>query len=1451
MPTKPDDIFEFTDHAATRSRIFDGTLKELSSVPPLENENYMLTLDQVKLHGPTEFSLKDQKKAILSGSDLAVPVKGRWTLFDKKTKQVVDQKEATLGSLPYLTQRGTFIRRGVEYVVAHQSRLKPGVYSRQKESGELEAHINPATGSGRAFRIMLEPDTGKFKMQIGQSSMPLASVLSAMGVNNKTMLDQWGGELTDANTLRTDSQVVAKIKRHLGRPNDNTERSNEYLLGLFGKMQLDPDVTERTLGNRVTNVSPELIFRITNKLLNIQRGKEEVDDRDSLAYQTLHSTDDFIKERIHKDGGGLLRQALWKASGKKSVEPLRYNFLAPYLSAVLRSSFANPLEEVNPLELLDQHHRVTRLGEGGISDTSAVPMEARTVQPSHFLFIDPVKTPESDKLGVDTRIAYKTYRRGNQLVTPVHDRTGKLVYVTPEALTKAVVAFPGEMEDKTSKYVRVMDRGRLHYANRKDVDYVAPDETSMFTPMSNMVPLNHGVKGQRLSMGGRMLTQALALKDPEAPYLQSLNPDTGESFERTYGRDAGVISARADGEVLAVTPDGIKVRDAEGVHTYELNNNLPFNRKSFLSNTPVVKPGDKIRAGQLLAPSNFTTKDGTIALGKNLLTAYSNYRGLNYEDAVVISESAAKKLSSEHMYQHQLEPEGGIKFGLNPFKSLFPSRFNREQIAKIDDTGVIRPGQVVKYGDPLILALGERKPSGASAIYRPHKLIPTDQSVTWDHSEDGLVTDVTPLKNGGWHVAIKAYRPAVIGDKLSNRYGAKGVISEIVPDSKMLRDSEGNIVDLILNPTGIITRGNPSSVVDAVYGKIAHKTGKPFVLRGASHNNMVKEAKRALAAVGMKAEEDLYDPMRDAKIRNVFVGRPFIMKLHHMSEDKEHGRGALGDEDVGYTADEMPAKGGVTGSKRLSVQDINAMVAHGAIENLRDAHLIRGQRNDDFWRTLRLGGPIPTPKPGFIHKKFFEMMRGAGINTEKRGDAFHVMALTDRDIDKLSSGELTNDKLVMPDTMDPHPGGLFDFDLTGGHGGKKWSHVKLAVPMPSPVMETPIKKLLGLTQSQFEDVLAGRHKIGGETGMQGMLKALEQLNVDREILQAKQTIRTGSAAKRDDAVKKLGYLMMMKEKGIQPADFVWSKLPVLPPAFRPIIKMPNNVTAVADANQLYRDAIRINSSIKRLQGRVPEDQLGDDVLTLYNSVKAVAGLGDPVGQKSKDQKVHGLLSHIFGRSPKWGIVQRQLISKPQDAVGRAVITPDPSLDIDEVGLPVDTAWAIYSPFIMRRLVRAGMPAQSAASAVSKRSPEALRELTQEMKERPVLINRAPTLHRFSIQAAWPKMTSGSTLRIPPMLTPGPNADFDGDMMNAYVPVSDKARNEAIQKMLPSRNLLESSRFGVHLTPRHEFLHGLAVGSGTIPRKGSGQVRVFKTVADAIAAFRRGQLSATDQIEIRQ
>ena len=1450
QPLPAPKLRSFDDAPATRGLIYQNVLHAAKNIEPLTNQRHTLALTDVDFNDPEEYSIADQKHAILSGKTLTRRLKGTWTLSDNVTGKVLDQKAQTIARVPFLTNRGTFVHRGNEYVLINQMRLKPGIFTRQKDNGEIEAHVNVMPGKGVGHRQYLDPAKGVFYMKMGQARLPLLPLLRAMGATDARLKEAWGDQLLAANYKHDDPSVVKKLIAKLvdkaGQALDEGGQQ-QALIKAIESMELDPEVTRRTLGQPISHLNLDAILATSKKLLGVSRGEQTVDDRDAMAYQKVYGPEDIIAERLSKDAGGLRRQLLWKSSFRGNLSGVLPGALDKQLeSALLTSGLGQSAEEINPAEILDKVTRITRLGEGGIPSLDSIPDEARSVQPSHLNFLDPLRTPESFRAGVDVFIA-SSARKGDdgRMYAPFRDtRTDKIVYKSPEDVDEMTVTFPQEMK-RTTKRVWALQNGDIKTVLKKDVNLVVPHFEQAFSPLGNLVPLKSAVKGQRAVMAARMMTQALPLVNPEAPLVQSGVPDEdGMSYEEKLAHNMGAMRAVKGGRVMDLGPGFIKVKYDDGTSAnLDVYEHFPYNRKTFLHQTPVVRVGDTFKPQQLLARSNYTDANGVTALGKNMRTLYIPFRGLNFEDAVVISQSAADRLASEHMYQHSVDWGDRHRKGKRNYVSLFPSKFDRKTLEMLDDNGVVRPGTVVEYGQPLVLG-AKQKEVAHNKLHRKNDPGWGDETLTWEHHAPGIVTDVLDTDKGT-QVLVKSTNPMQIGDKLSGRYGDKGVVADIIPDAQMPHGPDNQPYELLLNPLGITTRTNPAQKIETALGRIAMLTGRPYrVPDFESFDDLEKYAEDELKKYGLDdITEDVTDPETGRKIKAVAAGSRFFMKLHHTAESKGQGRGT-----GGYTTAGEPAKGGETGSKRLSIMDQNALLSHGALEVMRDAGAIRGQRNEDYWLAFLQGHTPPQPKVPMIYNKFVNELKASGINVLQDGPRMQLMALTDKDVTRLAGDReiKTGDTVDWGRALAPIAGGLFDPAATGGHNGNRWSYIRLTEPMPNPVFEEPIRRVLGLTQKEFDEVIAGKKSIGSGTGPKAIQQALSKINVAAELEKCRAAIHGGRKTARDIAVRRMGYLKSAERLGIHPRDWVLARVPVLPPMFRPVSVMSGSKQPlVADSNYLYKELLEANDNLRNMSSQV--EDLSDERSALYSSFKAVTGLADPVHPKLIEKNVKGILKAVFGSSPKFGTVQRRLMSSTTDLVGRAVVRPNPDLDMDHVGLPENKAWDVYQNFVVRRLKRRGMPVTEAMRHVKDRSELARKELIGEMEERPVIVNRAPVLHRWGIMAFYPKLVKEDTLQVSPLIVKGFGMDFDGDAVQYHVPVDDAAKKEAIERMLPSRNLLSAADFKSpwHL-PQNEYQAGLYAATSPQSKR---KPKVFRSLKDAYAAFKRGDMDINDPVEI--
>jgi len=607
-----------------------------------------------------------------------------------------------------------------------------------------------------------------------------------------------------------------------------------------------------------------------------------------------------------------------------------------------------------------------------------------------------------------------------------------------------------------------------------DADYELPDTSGLFATGVNLMPMPSTVQSPRLLYGNKFFEQALPLVNREAPLVRNLNNQTGRSWDHTMGKHLGAVRAEDDEDgatVRKVTDDMIELALPDGtIRQKELYNLFPGNRFTLTHNTPKVAKGDVVKAGQTLAPSNFTDDEGRMALGLNARIAVVPYKGLSMDDAIVISQSMADRLVSDHAETVDIEKDEDLKTGKQHFISLFPKKYKQEQLEKLDDSGLPLPGQVFHQGDPVMLATRPRSFNSnkqVSRLSRAQRFVRRDSSLVWEGDDDATVLGVSKTRDGGHRILLRYQATVKPADKIVLRPGQKSTVSKILPDDKMPRTESGEPIEILFNSLGLPSRVNAETFYELMLGKIAEKTGKPYVLpqflpNGQSWYDFVKNE---LEKHGISDAERIYDPEEDRFLDNpVSVGKGFVMKLHHRAGKKLSYRGQKG-----YSADFQPLKGKGQGAQRLSGLEMTVLHSSGGRGVQKESVLLRGEMRDDFWRALRSNRrPGNLGKP-FVWSKFLGLLQGAGIDPEDKGKGvLRLTPMTRSKLDSLQPVEIKNDGIVDLRTLEPKVGGLFDPALVREG---RWGYVQLKEPVVNPAYESVVRTLLGLTKEEFEALL--------------------------------------------------------------------------------------------------------------------------------------------------------------------------------------------------------------------------------------------------------------------------------------------------------------------------------------------------------------------------------------------
>jgi len=1484
----------------------DKTVEGLKSSFPFKGRTTTLHLDEVliddKLH-PDD--IKSQHEAKINGKSWTVPIHGMLSLKDNETGKTLDKKKVRLADLPKMTRRYSYILDGQEYQVDNQWQLKPGVYTRRRANGELESRFNVVGRS--AFDVVFDPEKKVFVADYKKAKIPLYPLMKTLGVSDEALEKSWGKEIFEANKKgkRVDGAVEQFYKTTTKLPAPSKEAAEDHLIKVMGESKINPDVTQVTLGKAFEHVTGDALHRASNKLLALHGGAPE-DDRDSLTFKTLRSTGDFIQDQMRVSSKVIqmkMQRQLNnpKATGVRDVIKADI-FNEPVRTLFLKSALSNPAKQINPLEMVSAAMQTTIMGPGGIKSDRQVTADAKMINVSHIGFLDPINTPEGEKTGVTLRLPIGLKKVGNEAKIPVFNiRTGKTEDISPHQFIASNVALPDQVTWKDGKpvptgpMIKIVGQGnKIEEKKFVEADYVLRHSSQLFNVTSNLIPFLGNSSGGRASMGSRHMEQAISLIGRQAPLVQVATPPTTtgiNSFEHLVGKQTAHFS-RTDGVVSGITKDGITIKGKDGEHEIQLYHHYPLNdAKSSMNSTPLVKVGDKVKAGQIVADTNYS-KNGALALGTNLRVAYIPFKGYNFEDGVVISETAAQMLSSEHLHKHDVEKKEGMVFSPEKFRQQHLTAFTAEQYKNVDEHGVVKIGATVKSGDPLILAtmpyqLKDR--TGVAALRKSMINQHTDKSVRWTSDFKGEVVGVH--KTGeNISVHVRTIEPMQVGDKIAGRYGNKGIVTLVLPNKEMPHTADGKPTEVLLNPAGVPGRMNIGQVLETAVSKIAEKTGKPYLVHNfdSTTGDYLEKVKGELKQHGLSDTEHLIDPMTKLPIGEALVGKQYMMKLVHQVDKKLSVRSGMGlpklTEAEGYDSFLQPTGGGHAGGQSLGALGLYSMLAHGAKANIREMQTWKSEGNDiqtneakrwtqgnqhnDIWNAIQNGMPPPPPRPTFAFHRFTQMLQGTGINIEKKGHEFHVSPLTDKHILNMSAGELktagnspVRAKTNKSGEYEPMPGGLFDDKVTGGHGGTKWSHIALAEALPNPLFQEPIKKLTGITQKQFNSIIDGTKgvvpgtgeittSVAGVRGGPGIKTLLDRIDVTKDLAKAKLELGSTSPGNVDRALKKVKYLTVLKDLGMKPSEaYILHNLPVMPPNTRPINQMEQGAIKYEDINGLYMKFAQINTKLKDpiLSKNLTDAGKVEQRTSYYDGVKAIMG----IGSVNKDKKEKGILEVIAGSQPKEGYFQKTLAQRKQDMTMRSTIVPEPNLGLDEVGLPREAALTLFRPFVVRQLVQQGtaahtLDAQEKLSEVhrGKKDPMVWKALDQVMSERPVILKRDPALHKYSVQAFKAKTVEGSAIKIHPLVTGGFNADFDGDAMSVYVPISHEAVKEA-ERMYPTKNIFSESSGEVMYRPTLES----ALGLYKLSRTDKKTDKKFADHASVVSALHTGKIDYTDIVHL--
>ena len=968
----------------------------------------------------------DQKINLEAPLKIMVRLKNKITGTDK-------EQEVFLADFPVMTDNGTFIINGIERVIVPQLARSFGVFFTSNETkGQtlFGAKVIPARGAW----VEIETDTdGAFYVRIDRKrKFPVSCLLRAFGAStNEDIL----AAFKDAPALKrhldatlakdhakTSEDSYIEIHKRL-RDGDlaTADNAREFVMGLFDVERYDISPVGRHRFNRRFNKSMDAkdlqrktlnlddLVTILKHLADLNSATDAIpDDIDHLGSRRVRYVGELIQQKLRVGMTQIKRNIQNRMSTIDADATLPVQFISPRpLQARIKEFFTTNqlsqfMQQENVLTELEHLRTVSALGPGGLTRERAG-LEVRDVHPSHYGRICPIHTPEGPNIGLVLHLSsYAKINDFGMIEAPfakVKDGkiTKEVTYMNALEEENYIVAHAGAKYDKQGNIleddVEARIKGRPMMVSKNQIQYIDVATNEAFSIATSMIPfLNHD-EANRALMASNMQKQATPCIIAEAPLVAT-------GIEKKAALDTcRVITAEDDGTVTFVDGKKIKVKYGKKESEYRLAQFVRTNQFTAYHQRPRVTVGDEVKAGDVLADAS-TTVDGEMALGQNCLVAFMTWQGQNYEDAIVLSERLVKdsKFSSIHIEEFVVNVRD-TKLGPEITTHDIPN-VGENKLKNLDEDGIVRIGAEVRPGDILV---GKITTKGETQLTPEERLLRSifgeksrdvkDSSKRMENGKRGRIISVKvfsrekgdKLESGiikRIHIEVAQLRNISVGDKLAGRHGNKGVISVVLPEEDMPYMADGTPIDVVLTPLGVPSRMNLGQILELHLGLAARTEDYQAIVppfAGATDVEIKEELKRA--GFNENGKMTLFDGRTgEAFEQDISVGYMYILKLHHMVEDKIHMR-SIGP----YSLITQQPLGGKAqgGGQRFGEMEVWALLGHGVAYMLREMLTVKSDdiqgRSATFDSIVR-GERIQSPNSPASFNVLLANLRGLALD---------------------------------------------------------------------------------------------------------------------------------------------------------------------------------------------------------------------------------------------------------------------------------------------------------------------------------------------------------------------------------------------------------------------------------------------------------------------------------------
>ena len=1042
----------------------EGLIEELNSFSPITDYTGKLELhflgNNYKLKEP-KYSVEESKRR---DSTYAVQMYVPTRLLNKETGDIKEQ-EVFIGDLPLMTDRGTFIINGAERVIVNQIVRSPGVYYKSEIDKNGRRTYSASLIPNRGAWLKFETDRNDLVwVRIDKTRKLSAQVLlKALGLSDNEIFDalrhpEYFQKTIEKEGQFSEEEALMELYRKLRPGEPPTVLGGQQLLDsrFFDPKRYDLGKVGRYKLNKKLRLSAPDTMRVLSSsdilaaidyLINLEFDIGNIDDIDHLGNRRVRSVGELLQNQVRVGLNRLERiiRERMTVSDAEVLTPASLVNPKPLVAAIKEffgsSQLSQFMDQTNPLAELTHKRRLSALGPGGLTRERAG-FAVRDIHPSHYGRICPIETTEGPNAGLIGSLA--THARVNLygfLETPFRPvENGKVLFHLPPVYMTAdeeddLRTATGDIPLDEYGFIKgpnVPVRYRQDWTTTppEQVDYVAVSPVQIVSVATSMIPFLEHDDANRALMGSNMQRQAVPLLKPERPLV-------GTGLEAQAARDSGmVIVSRTDGDVVYVDATEIRVRvggqrlvagdnektgDREQLRTdkpqelkYKLSKYQRSNQDTCLNQKPLVRIGEKVVAGQVLADGS-STEGGELALGQNIVVAYMPWEGYNYEDAILISERLVQEdvYTSIHIEKYEIEARQ-TKLGPEEITREIPN-VGEDALRQLDEQGIIRVGAWVDAWDILV---GKVTPKGESDQPPEEKLLRAifgekardvrDNSLRVPNGEKGRVVDVRLFTREqgdelppGANMVVRAYvaqkRKIQVGDKMAGRHGNKGIISRILPAEDMPYLSDGSPVDIVLNPLGVPSRMNVGQVFECLLGWAGHNLGVRFKITPFDEMYGEETSRRLVHGKLEEAREEtgrdwVYNPDNAGKItvydgrtgeafdRDVTVGVAYMLKLVHLVDDKIHARST-----GPYSLVTQQPLGGKAqqGGQRFGEMEVWALEAFGAAYTLQELLTVKSddmQGRNEALNAIVKGKAIPRPGTPESFKVLMRELQSLGLD---------------------------------------------------------------------------------------------------------------------------------------------------------------------------------------------------------------------------------------------------------------------------------------------------------------------------------------------------------------------------------------------------------------------------------------------------------------------------------------